>query len=93
MKVFILGGTGDIGAAVVSELVRHGHDVAGLGRSERAAAALVALGAGLRRVGELSFTRDGDRQFSSFSYSSDWTRSQDAFLSWLIPKLPTSSSN
>ncbi|GLS32716.1 Nucleoside-diphosphate-sugar epimerase [Mesorhizobium albiziae] len=45
MRIFILGGTGSIGAPVVRELAATGHDVIGLARSERSAARLAELGA------------------------------------------------
>ena len=45
LRVFITGGTGTIGAAVVECLVRDGHEVMALARSTRAAARLRALGA------------------------------------------------
>lgn len=45
MKVFITGGTGFIGSAVIKELVSAGHEVAGLARSEKSKQALSALGA------------------------------------------------
>lgn len=44
MKVFVLGGTGSIGASLVDELVAHGHEVSGLARSERSASVLGAKG-------------------------------------------------
>ena len=45
MRIFITGGTGFIGSAVVDELVRTGHEVVGLARSEKSARVLEGLGA------------------------------------------------
>ncbi|WIB63015.1 SDR family oxidoreductase [Curtobacterium sp. MCBD17_040] len=45
MHVFITGGTGQTGPAIVAELVRAGHQVTGLARSDVAATRLTGLGA------------------------------------------------
>jgi nucleoside-diphosphate-sugar epimerase len=45
VKVFLTGGSGYIGQATITALIRHGHTVTALARSERAADAVRALGA------------------------------------------------
>lgn len=51
MKVFVTGGSGYIGRATIGELVRLGHTVEALARSDRAEAAVVAAGASAVRGG------------------------------------------
>ena len=50
---FVTGGTGHIGLYIIPDLIAAGHDVTGLARSDKSAAAVSALGAKVRR-GDIS---------------------------------------
>jgi nucleoside-diphosphate-sugar epimerase len=64
MRVFVTGGTGLIGSAVVAELVGHGHAVLALARSDATSAAAEAVGAEPLRgaLADLDILRSGARQ-------------------------------
>jgi nucleoside-diphosphate-sugar epimerase len=49
LRVLVLGGTGSIGSAVLTELLAAGHDVLALARSENSAALMEACGAKILR--------------------------------------------
>ncbi len=49
MHIFVTGGTGFIGSAIVKDLLEHGHQVLGLVRSDKSAAALTKVGAEAHR--------------------------------------------
>jgi nucleoside-diphosphate-sugar epimerase len=64
MRVFVTGGTGTIGTAVVAELLGNGHTVLALARTERSEQALKDAGAEVLRGGlaDLDILRSGAAQ-------------------------------
>jgi len=78
MHVFVTGGTGTIGTAVVAELLTHGHTVLGLARSTRSASTLEAAGAEALHgsLTDLDVLRDGAERTDgviSLAFSRDYS--------------------
>jgi nucleoside-diphosphate-sugar epimerase len=78
MHVFVTGGTGTIGTAVVAELITAGHTVSALARSDRSAAALTDAGATPVRgsLTDLDVLRAGARDADgvvSLAFSNDFS--------------------
>ena len=57
MNVFVAGASGAIGRPLIAELVRRGHTVTGMTRSDAGARALADLGAAVARVSAFDATR------------------------------------
>ena len=84
MHVFVTGGTGTIGSAVVTELLAHDHTVLALARSDASADALDSAGAQVLRGGiaDLDVLRTGAERATgviSLAFGRDYG-SQDALL-------------
>ncbi len=78
MHVFVTGGTGTIGSAVVAELLANGHTVLALARSDKSAQALADAGAQVLRgqLADLDVLRAGAAQSDgviSLAFGSDYS--------------------
>jgi nucleoside-diphosphate-sugar epimerase len=81
MRVFITGGTGLIGSAVVAELLGNGHTVLALARSDASAVAAEAAGAEMVRGGltDLDVLRSGATQTDGvvhLAFSNDFSSAE-----------------
>ncbi len=83
MRVFVTGASGWIGSAVVSELLKSGHQVVGLARSDAAAAEVAILGAEVLRgnLDDLDSLRTGAASCDGvvhLGYNHDFSRMAQA---------------
>jgi nucleoside-diphosphate-sugar epimerase len=81
MRVFVTGGTGTIGSAVVPELLAHGHTVLALARSDASAQKLADQGAEALRgsLSDLDVLRAGAEQADgvvSLAFGSDYSTAE-----------------
>lgn len=94
MRVFLTGGTGFVGSAIIPELIDAGHRVLGLARSESSARALLSAGVEVLMgdLGDIQVLREGvsqaegvihcafDLDFANFERSSEMERTAIAAL-------------
>jgi len=81
MHVFVTGGTGTIGSAVVAELLANGHTVLALARSDKSAQALADVGAQVLRgqLADLDVLKEGAARADgviSLAFGSDYSTAE-----------------